>query len=346
MMRETRIGGILRRLSRPSRVLNYVGTRMALFFKWERVPFLPTALDVEPNNTCNFKCPHCQVTHWDKERSFLDEASFSRILDQLPRLVRVKLQGMGEPLLNKQIVSMLKMGEARGLSMNTTSNASLLRTEIAEQLATLNSTEIIFSIDGATAETFEKVRVGSKFEKVMNNIRAFAEIRGTRRQPVIAGWTVITRDNVHELADIVRLAKELGLDHITMQTFLSDWGKKEMETHTTPVKVEFDSDALARAIADAKETGAREDIDVRIASYDYYTSRNKCPWPWTGAFIAANGDVVPCCIVADSDVVKMGNVFETSFAEIWNSPAYRQLRRDIASDELPDYCRTCYRMER
>lgn len=335
---------ILRRLSKPSRAVNYVGTRLGLHFKWERMPFLPTTLDVEPNNTCNFKCPHCQVTHWNKERTLLDEEGFGRILDQLPRLVRVKLQGMGEPLLNKKLVPMLEMGEARGLTMNITSNGSLVRGDVAQQLAGLNNTEIIFSIDGATAEVFEKMREGSKFEKVINNIRDFMKIRGERRQPVVSAWTVITQKNVHELSDIVRLCRELGLDFVTMQTFVSDWGKDDMVEHTHTVKVGNHSDVLERAVAEAERVGAVEGIEVRVARFDYYSTANKCPWPWTGSYIAANGDVVPCCIVADSDIAKLGNVFETSFEEIWNSPAYRELRRQIASDEIPHYCRNCYSM--
>jgi sulfatase modifying factor 1 len=84
-------------------------------------------------------------------------------------------------------------------------------------------------------------------------------------------------------------------------------------------------------------------IQQRIACCDYYTRKNKCPW--TGAYIAANGDVIPCSIVADSDIVELGNVFEMNFTDTWNSPAYRELRRRIANDDFPPYCHTCYRMD-
>ena len=52
--------------------------------------------------------------------------------------------------------------------------------------------------------------------------------------------------------------------------------------------------------------------------------------------------MAPCCEIADSSVVKMGNVFEERFADIWNNDRYRELRRRIAEDDIPDYCRGCY----
>jgi radical SAM protein with 4Fe4S-binding SPASM domain len=66
-----------------------------------------------------------------------------------------------------------------------------------------------------------------------------------------------------------------------------------------------------------------------------------CPWPWTGAFIAANGDVVPCCRVSDPDTVCMGNVFEESFARIWNSREYQSLRDRLRNHDPPGFCINC-----
>jgi len=337
-----RIGALRAKPRYPARVLNYLAVKLAYRLGWIRTPFLPAALDVEPNNTCNFKCPHCQVPYWSKPAAFLDEERFARILRQAPRLVRIKLQGMGEPLLNKHLVGMLKLGEARGVSMSFFSNASALTGETAAALAGLKDTEITFSLDGATKETFERIRAGGKFEKVIENIARIVAARGAKREPVISGWTLATRENLGELAGVVRLAKEIGLDRLTIQTFLSDWGKEGMKERTGAHRVDQDSEALAAAVGDAEAAAREIGLDLRISRSDYYSRRRKCVWPWTGAYIAANGDVVPCCVVADSDTAKMGNVFERDFAEIWNSPAYRELRKRIRNHDLPDYCRNCY----
>jgi radical SAM protein with 4Fe4S-binding SPASM domain len=337
-----RIGALGAKPGHPARVFKYIAAKLVYRLGWLRAPFLPAALDIEPNNTCNFKCPHCQVPYWSKPAARLDEERFARILRQAPDIVRIKLQGMGEPLLNRNLAGMLKLGEARGVSMSFFSNGSVLADETAEALAALGDTEITFSLDGATKETFERIRAGGTFEKVIENIRRLVAARGARRAPVISGWTLATAENIGELSLIVRLAKEIGLDRLTIQTFLSDWGKEEMKARTGAHKVDQDSEALAAALREAGETARAIGFDLRISRSDYYSRRRKCVWPWTGAYIAANGDVVPCCIVADADTAKMGNVFERDFAEIWNSPAYRELRRRIRSHDLPGYCRNCY----
>jgi radical SAM protein with 4Fe4S-binding SPASM domain len=337
-----RIGALGAKPEYPARLLNYLAVKLVYRLGFIRAPFLPVTLDIEPNNTCNFRCPHCQVPYWSKPASYLDEERFAKILRQLPHLVRIKLQGMGEPLLNKRLAGMLKLGEARGVSMSFFSNASVLADETAAALAGLNDTEITFSLDGASKETFEKIRAGGKFEKVIENIQRLVAARGAKREPVLSGWTLATRENIGELAGIVRLAGNIGLDRLTIQTFLSDWGKKDMKARTDARKVGQDSEALAAAVDEAERAAREIGLDLRISRNDYYTRRRKCVWPWTSAYVAANGDVVPCCVIADSDTAKMGNVFERDFAEIWNSPAYRELRKRIRNHDLPGYCRNCY----
>lgn len=228
---RNRVNGWIKRLKKPFRLWNYIGLRISYIFKWKKIPFYPLYIDIEPNNNCNFKCHHCQVTHWSKESTHLTKDLFSQILDQFPYLEEVKLQGMGEPLLNKQLISMLSLGEERGLFMRFTSNASLCNQKVAEQLSQLQNTSITFSLDGSTAETFESIRVGGRFEQIQKNIRNLSQIRGSKKQPVLLAWTVVTNRNIHEVQQIVKMASDLGIDRITLQPFLSDWGKTEMQAY-------------------------------------------------------------------------------------------------------------------
>lgn len=322
----------------PGRLFYHTVLEFAHRLHLIRMPVLPSMIDIEPNNYCNFRCPHCQVTHWSKPRDNLQIEQLTKILDQFPNLLRIKLQGMGEPLLNKQTLPMLACIESRGIKTEIISNGSVMTEAIAKTLHQL-ATDISFSIDGATAEVFERIRVGSSFAKVISNIKMFVSQRSNKFKRIEAR-TVITRLNFDQLVDIVRLVASLKLDKLTVQLVLNSWAKDD-------IKVLNDARRVSRAdldqhIALAKVEAGRLELPVYFQDEGRYSRRKKCAWPWRSSYIASNGDVVPCCILADSETVKMGNVFEQDFATIWNGQAYQELRKRIKNHDLPDYCRGCY----
>lgn len=333
---------IITKLKEPRRVVNYFGTQLAYILKLTRVPFTPPRIDLEPNNTCNLRCRHCQVTYWSKPAVHLDMSAFTRVLSQFPGLLSIKLQGMGEPLLNRELLDMLLEGEKRGISMQFISNGTILNSTMAGQLLSLKRTHIGFSLDGATAETFESIRTGASFDKVVANIRELTRRRGNHVYPMISVTAVVTSNNLHEIPALIRLAKELGVDSINLQTSLTNWGKQDMDDYNETIRISPRSSQVNEVFQEAERIAGEIHIDLHIWREDFYTKRNKCPWPWKRAFVAANGDVVPCCILADSDTIRMGNVFEQSFAEIWNSRQYRDFRHRIKTHRLPDFCKNCY----
>jgi radical SAM protein with 4Fe4S-binding SPASM domain len=326
----------------PGRLRDLLGTKLAYKLRWQKVPFLPIKIDIEPINTCNFKCSHCQVTYWDKKPAHFNRETFIRVIKQIPNLMNVKLQGMGEPFLNKQLIPMLQAGEERGIQMSLYTNGSISDPVKAEQLSQLNRTHITFSIDGATAETFEKMRPGSHFDRIVENIQMLTGARNPNSKLLVSAWTVITQKNIHELPQIVALVKRLGFDDITIQPHLTSWGKEEMIAHTDDIQVTMESDLFVTQLDQAQQLATAEGIELKINASNRFCRDQPCGWPWNSSYIAVNGDVVPCCVIADANVAKMGNVFEQDFSEIWNSEAYQELRDRITKHDLPDYCKHCY----
>jgi radical SAM protein with 4Fe4S-binding SPASM domain len=327
----------------PAKLASHTVLEVARFWQWNRVPALPSILDIEPINQCNFRCPHCQVTHWNKAKTRLDVEGLTKLLDQFPNLLRVKLQGMGEPLLNKELLAMLELLEKRKIKTAIVSNGSVMTDTIRDKLLTV-STDVFFSIDGATQEVFENVRVGSSFKKVVDNIKKLTGARqkkSSSKGKTIAARTVVTKQNVHELSGIVRLATDLGLDSLTFQLIMTSWGKAGMEEINSQKRV-TEAKELEEQVTKAKQEAERVGLPLFIRNDDKYSRKNKCGWPWKSAFIASNGDVVPCAILADSDTVNMGNVFEEDFETIWDSEKYRELRRQHREHDLPEYCKNCY----
>ena len=332
----------LKVLARPRRLYHTLGTRLARRRGWQRLPFLPTDIDLEPIDLCNFACDHCQVTHWQRVTSRLSLERFGALLRQLPMLRHIKLQGMGEPLLNRGLPEMLEQGEARGIAMTITSNGSVYTEQIAERLSALRDTTITVSVDGATAETFEAIRVKGNFELVTANVADLVRRREGRAWPRIELRAVATSRNVHEMPDLARLAQSLGVDQLTITCLLTDWGKGEMAAAIAAINIARDNARAEEFIGAAVKVAAEIGLPLAVERGQRFSPSYRCYWPWYKTYIAANGDVVPCCEIADSSVVKMGNVFEERFADIWNNDRYRELRRRIAGDDIPDYCRGCY----
>ncbi len=329
-------------LLNPRRGLNWAGTKLAYLMRWKKVSFLPIGIDIEPNNTCNFKCSHCQVTYWDKKPAYFDREIFVKLLVQIPSLMRVKLQGMGEPLLNKELIPMLQAGEERGIRMYFNTNGSINDPIKSQQLAQLQRTHVNYSLDGATAETFTNMRQGSRFDRIINNIRMLIGERNLGSKLVVSAWTVVTQKNIHELSQIVRLAKQLGLDYITIQPQLSNWGKAEMLSRTDDIQVTNEPEIFATELAAARVVATEVGIELAVNESNRFCRDKPCPWVWKSAYITATGDVVPCNVIADSDIIKMGNVFERDFKDIWNDRAYQELRDRIRRHDLPDHCKHCY----
>ena len=82
--------------------------------------------------------------------------------------------------------------------------------------------------------------------------------------------------------------------------------------------------------------------NIEICKGKNLSRENKCKWPWSSTFIATNGEVVPCCVISDPNIVSFGNIFEEDFRKIWNNEHYRTLRKRIKDHNIPFYCSDCY----
>jgi radical SAM protein with 4Fe4S-binding SPASM domain len=319
------------------------GIKISRKFISDRALFQPLAIDIEPTNSCNFGCGHCLSPRLEQKTDTLDLPSFIKIMRQFPKARVVKLSGIGESFLNKDLVGMIEFCRGRKLQVVLYTNGSLLNRGLSRRLATMKNVNIGFSVDAATAETFEAIKKGADFNAVMDNIRYLAGIRGDNKSLFLCAWTVVTKSNISELPEIVRLSKGLGLDSITLQPFLSDFGDKKIRAANDALRIDPASRGTQDIFSEASRIAERLGIPLYVNYNNFYSDRNKCAQPWTNTYIAANGDVIPCCALSNASVIKMGNIFKNDFKTIWNSPEYRQLRSGIMTGKLPDYCRGCYR---
>ena len=340
-LRERRI-----RLSRhPETLRNYV--RFMNADRRSVTPeFRPVRLDIENVSRCNFRCTMCAVSEWPKGRRGIDMslADFRRIIDTESGLVEIKVQGLGEPLLQRDaFFQMIRYARDLNIWVRSTTNASLLHLEDNyRKLIDAGVNELQISVDGADAETFQSIRRGGVFERVTANCRrinAYCADLGIERTKM---WVVVQRANRHQLADLVRLAGDLGFRSMAFSLNLVDFGMEKWRQANDAVTVE---DSFSRSEAlNLLQLGRELDIKVAFWSvtskYHWRSPDGMCPWPFERAFISSDMRVVPCCIIGNPEVSDLGDAHE--FQAVWNGDQSREFRRAHLEGRIPSVCRSCY----
>src|SRR5215217_4430258 len=101
---------------------------------------LPQAVQLEVTSSCNLRCAMCLVRYRppiNKLAGAMAWPLFVGLMDELPGVRTVTLQGLGEPLLSPHLLDMVRLLKDRGVRTGFNSNGTLLRRRIADQLVAL-----------------------------------------------------------------------------------------------------------------------------------------------------------------------------------------------------------------
>ena len=299
----------------------------------------PLIVKIEPTIFCNLRCTHCDRTYWDKPNMAMDLEHFKIVIDKMPFIASINLQGLGEPTLNRDIFDMVKYAKSKGMEIGFFSNATLINDTIANKIVDSGLDYINISLDGASKEVYEKIRVGAKYEKVIENIKRLVAVRGNKEKPHISIWFVGLESNYHEIPGLIRLAKELGVNHVNIQSAHS-WGKDYMQDKTIGI-----NNAMSKALSILKEADKlAKELKIKLTYstvFDTMQTERGCKAPWLTAYVSVDGYVTPCCMQAsDPRVINFGNIYNSSFNEIWNSHGYKEFRKELRTG-MPKVCVGC-----
>lgn len=323
---------------------------------------LPTFLQIEPVGQCNLRCQMCPIQFRREgpphgRPAFLDFDKFTQLIDRFAGLNELQLQGLGEPMMHPRFFDMVAYAAARGIKVSTNTNLTLLTARRAELCITSGLGELHASVDGATAETYERIRVRAHFDRIVANLERLVE---TRRRlasatPRLRMVSVAMRQNLHELPDLVRLAHRLTIDTVFVQHLCHDFGESSLPEHYRPMRGFVDEQTLLREeparvehfFAEALSVAQALGVDLRLPRTRAKVhppgtpGPKRCGWPWSGAYVSYNGLAMPCCMVATPDRANFGNMFEGGPDLVWNGADFQQFRDRLASDDPPEICRSC-----
>ncbi len=255
----------------------------------------PLHLDIESVSVCNLKCPFCATTHkrWGNDKQgYMDYALYKRIIDEGVEngLCAIKLSLRGEPLLHPELERMIEYAKERGvMDVYFNTNAVLLTEEKFERLIDTRLDRISISIEGYNKETYEKFRVGAKFEQLFDNVSKLITIRKRKK----------------------------SLTQIRIQTVLLDELKDEFNEYVNFWKNFADEVSYLDAREETNENKAAD----KVAAW-------ACPFLWQRMTILYDGTLLPCLMhgIHDFSSMQLGNVADSSIGDQWNGEKERQLR--------------------
>ncbi|MBD3262077.1 MAG: radical SAM protein [Candidatus Altiarchaeales archaeon] len=275
----------------------------------------PIVLAVEPTSVCNIRCTMCfqsdeSFSGNPSEMGYMDMDLYKKIIDEASenKLRSLVLASRGEPLLHPQICEMIGYAKEKGIfDIKLNTNATTLTPELSRRLLSAEPNLVVFSLDSAEKEEFEKIRCGANLEEIVSNIRSFKEIRDSE----FRGSQTRTRLSM---------------------TILSE--KQDIEAAKEFYSPLVDEFAVHKAVE-------------RLRIYDSHQTNeeNPCRLLWERLYVWWDGTVNPCDEDYLSYLSPGKLEGETTISSIWGGDKMEKLRQlhisQMRSKSLP--CDRCPR---
>lgn len=290
---------------------------------------MPASLGIEPTTSCNLRCPECPsgLRSFTRPTGMLAPDNFRAFVDEVHKdLLYLILYFQGEPYLNTAFLDMVKYATEKNIYTATSTNAHYLTDENCKRTVESGLKRMIISIDGTTQETYASYRIGGNLEKVLEGAKRMVEWKKKLKSPtpVILFQFLVVKPNEHQIAEVMRMGKEIGVDKVLLKTAqIYDY---EDGNELIPMLDKY----------------SRYKINPATGKYEIKNNLlNHCWKLWQGAELTWDGRVLPCCFDKDAQH-KMGKMPESSFRSIWRGAAYHRFRSQVIKGRAHiDICNNC-----
>jgi MoaA/NifB/PqqE/SkfB family radical SAM enzyme len=316
----------------------------------------PVCLYLETTNRCNLLCATCPRTFEALEPpGDMSWELFTTIVDQFPRISRVVLHGVGEPMMVRALPRMIRYLKDRGTYVLFNTNGTLLTSRKGLELIDAGLDELRVSLDAAEPEAFKLVRGRDMFSRIVRNVRGF---RAQQQElgadnPRVSLWLTGLKETLGQLSDFVRLAHDLRVAEVYLQRlvyFADEQGLARSRSALFESSFDDEAQQVREAEALAQELGVTFNASGATDPVSSLKRQKTQPWslcrrPWTLMYFTAHGRAIPCCIAPFSmrgyDSFTLGDATQQSLREIWNGERYQSFRTALLSDQPPPACTGC-----
>ncbi|HMG15452.1 MAG TPA: radical SAM/SPASM domain-containing protein [Saprospiraceae bacterium] len=289
---------------------------------------LPFTISIEPTTACNLKCPECPsgLRAFTRPTGNLKEDFFRKTIDQIhQKLLYLIFYFQGEPYINPRFLEMVRYAHNQGIYTITSTNGHFLDDDNARQTIESGLDRIIISLDGTTQEVYEQYRKEGKLDKVIEgtkNLVKWKKLLNSKHPHIIFQFLVV-KPNEHQIPEVYRLAKEIGVDEVKLKT-------AQVYDYLNGNSLIPDNPKYSRYLKNGDNTYSQKNVLA-----------NHCWKLWHSAVITWDGTVVPCCFDKDA-THEMGNLKQNSLKDIWQQKSYNNFRKRIVKSRSSiDICANC-----
>lgn len=303
-------------------------SKFFMFIKFSRIPYMPFSLGIDPGNICNLRCPLCPTGKSEPgaKKGFMSFRLFKQIFDQLKEdLSEINLYNWGEPLLNKDLIRMIRYVKEcnKNIKVLTSTNLNVNDNALLEEFISSGIDQVVVSCDGVSQAVYEKYRVGGNLDLVMKNLKFLVNKNKLSSKNTLITWNfLVFKHNEHEIEAAKEMAKDLGvkLEVGLMRTSLKDEILRPHEKN-----IEIDSDW----IPDNPDYSAYDKVNLCTKK-----KIKTCKKLWQSISVNCNGLVFPCCAVYDERFA-FGDSKKDSLKDIWNNKKFVSARKEVLNKNLP-----------
>ena len=300
--------------------------------KWKKRPIqwgFPISVSFEPTTSCNLRCPECPsgLRAFTRPTGMLQKDFFRDTIDQLHKeLFYLVFYFQGEPYLNPGFLDMVKYASSKKIYTATSTNAHYLNEANAKRTVESGLDRLIISIDGTTQDVYQQYRVGGNLNKVLEGARNIVKWKKEleSRTPFIIFQFLVVKPNEHQIDEVKKLGKEIGVDDVWLKT-------------AQVYDYENDPNQLIPTIDKYSRYKKNKKGDVEFKN----ELQNHCWRLWHSPVITWDGLVVPCCFDKDAQH-QLGDLKGQPFKEIWQNGKYIAFRTKMMQGRKNiDICANC-----
>lgn len=263
---------------------------------------------------------------------------------------------MGEPLLFKHFEDIISLCYKYDIKLNLTTNGTFPKKTTIEwaKIIVPITSDIKISWNGASKKIAESVMTGINFEKSISNVKDFIAVRDDNFEKTgyycrVTFQLTFMKNNMSELADIIRLASQLGVDRVKghhLWTHFEEIKKLSFRENEDTIyqwnqyvedAYKIQSQFLKR---DGQKVKLENIIPLQVKENIEIPHNYECPFLNQELWISATGKISPCCAPDEQrkSLGDFGNIQETNLNEVLNNNSYKQLADNYRDSSL---CKTC-----